>query len=74
MLSKQETSYHIAKPEQDRCGECKWFDRHDSCKWVAGRISPYGWCELFHRKQSSSRLAGKSESDRAYVRTMREAK
>ncbi len=34
-----------------RCGGCLHFQPPTSCKVVAGRISPNGWCKLFAAKR-----------------------
>jgi hypothetical protein len=34
------------------CAICTYFEPPSSCKLVAGRIVPNGWCELFSPKKS----------------------
>lgn len=71
-LAKSDVSYHIAKPDQDHCDECKWFLRPGSCRLVKGTISPQGWCMVYHAV-GTSRLARKQDIDRDYVARMRRA-
>ncbi len=33
-----------------RCGSCRQFQPPSSCKVVAGKISPNGWCSLYFAK------------------------
>jgi hypothetical protein len=32
------------------CSECRFFVKPASCKLVAGKISPNGWCSFFAKK------------------------
>lgn len=33
-----------------RCGNCRQFQPPSSCKVVAGKISPNGWCAIYAAK------------------------
>ena len=35
-----------------RCGGCRHFQPPATCKVVAGRISPNGWCKLYFAKSA----------------------
>lgn len=49
--TKAEAQYGRAKPDGDRCDECRWFEveRPRGCEIVEGTIEPGGWCKFFHR-------------------------
>jgi hypothetical protein len=47
----QATAAYQATPKGDqRCDNCSLFVAPASCKFVAGTISPSGWCKLYAKK------------------------
>jgi hypothetical protein len=47
----QVTANYQDKPKGDqRCEGCTNFQPPNACKFVVGRISPRGWCQLFVKK------------------------
>lgn len=34
-----------------KCSQCRFFMKPNSCQVVAGDISPEGWCNLFQAKK-----------------------
>lgn len=70
MLARDYAQYGRAKAGGDRCDECRWFTGA-ACEIVEGKIAAGGWCRFFHEKKGN--MAGKQDSDRAYVRQMRAA-
>lgn len=47
----QMTANYQDKPKGDqRCEGCANFEPPSGCKFVEGRISPRGWCQLFVKK------------------------
>jgi hypothetical protein len=48
--SQQVAGYQNRPNGSQHCGICVYFVAPASCKSVAGRISPQGWCKLFYAK------------------------
>jgi len=48
--SKSEAQYHIARPNQDHCSQCEYWDGNGGCSKVRGDISPRGWCNHFEKE------------------------
>jgi hypothetical protein len=75
-LTKQEADYGKAKPDGDRCGECKWFEieRPNTCEIVEGDIQVNGWSKFWHDNshRRGSRLARQQDRQRHQVTSMRE--
>jgi hypothetical protein len=47
----QDVVHYQPEPKGDQfCADCKSFLAPTHCKWVAGEISPGGWCRLFKKK------------------------
>jgi hypothetical protein len=46
-LSQREADYQDSPKDIRMCGTCSLFVPPQSCKVVAGEISPEGWCKLF---------------------------
>jgi hypothetical protein len=49
-LKKGEIGYQPSPKNGKKCDQCKFFVAPKSCKYVAGAISPEGWCELWVAK------------------------
>jgi hypothetical protein len=50
--SQQVAGYQNTASGGNRCGNCAQFQPPATCRVVAGRISPQGWCRLFFPKTS----------------------
>jgi hypothetical protein len=51
--SPQQVAGYQDRPNgADRCSNCLNFQPPSSCKVVAGRISPDGWCRIYAVKHS----------------------
>ncbi len=46
-LPQDQVSYQGAPKGEKRCRDCVNFEGVDSCRVVAGTISPDGWCRLW---------------------------
>jgi hypothetical protein len=47
----QDVVHYQSEPKGDQfCADCKSFVAPTHCKWVAGEISPGGWCRLYKKK------------------------
>jgi hypothetical protein len=49
-LPKTAVGYQDHPNEDKQCSECNFFVAPNSCKSVAGEISPNGYCKLFAKK------------------------
>ena len=49
-MSKQAAGYQDTPKGDQRCDNCNLFQPPSSCKFVAGDISPQGWCRLWQKK------------------------
>ena len=49
-LTQAIAQYQATPKGNDRCGACANFQAPNACKFVAGEISPTGWCQLFSPK------------------------
>lgn len=50
--TKSEAQYGKAKPNGDRCDECRWARRQATrCDIVEPPIEPDGWCKYFHEHE-----------------------
>jgi hypothetical protein len=47
---QQSARYQDHPNGNQRCGTCRQFQPPSSCKVVAGKISPNGWCTLYFAK------------------------
>ena len=45
--TKQQAHYRDSPHGPQQCSKCRYFLQPDSCKLVAGTISPHGWCKFF---------------------------
>lgn len=48
--SKKVANYQESPKNGEKCSECTYFEKPDSCKVVEGTIAPEGWCKLYHKK------------------------
>ncbi len=46
-LPQDQVSYQAAPKNEKRCKDCVNFEGNNSCRVVAGTISPDGWCRLW---------------------------
>ena len=49
-MTKQASGYQATPKGDQRCDGCSLFQAPSSCKFVAGDISPSGWCRLYKKK------------------------
>ena len=49
-MTKQAAGYQATPKGEQRCDGCSLFQAPSSCKFVAGDISPSGWCRLYKNK------------------------
>lgn len=49
-VAKQTVNYQMTPKGPARCGSCAFFQAPADCNYVAGPISPSGWCMLFRAK------------------------
>lgn len=49
-MTKQAAGYQATPKGDQRCDGCSLFQSPASCKFVAGDISPAGWCRLYVKK------------------------
>jgi hypothetical protein len=48
--TRQQVQYQETPKNKQECSTCLQFVAPDSCKLVAGKISPKGWCLLYAPK------------------------
>ncbi len=48
---QQAAGYQNHPNGNQSCGNCQQFQPPSSCKVVAGRVSPSGWCKIYLAKQ-----------------------
>ncbi len=51
-ISQAAAKYQDRPHDSQHCSICTYFEPPSSCKLVAGRIVPNGWCQLFSPKKS----------------------
>jgi hypothetical protein len=49
-LPQTAVSYQTTPKDGKQCDQCTFFVAPNSCKSVAGEISPTGWCKLWVKK------------------------
>ncbi len=49
-LPQTAVGYQTTPKDGKQCGDCNLFVAPNSCKSVAGAISPTGWCKLWVKK------------------------
>jgi hypothetical protein len=49
-ISQTDASYQGTAKGDQRCDHCVNFQPPNACKFVAGDVSPGGWCQLFTAK------------------------
>jgi hypothetical protein len=49
-LPQGSVSYRATPNGSKKCGNCVLFQAPNSCKSVAGTISPNGWCSIWRAK------------------------
>lgn len=49
-VAKAAAKYQTSPNAGHSCSQCNYFLAPNSCKLVAGNISPNGWCELWTKK------------------------
>ena len=49
-LPQASVSYRASPNGSKKCGNCVLFQAPNSCKSVAGTISPNGWCSIWRAK------------------------
>ena len=47
---KKIAKYQDHPKGSQQCSKCRFFEPPHSCKLVAGKISPKGWCTFFAKK------------------------
>jgi hypothetical protein len=52
-VSKAEARYQPQPKGQQRCEICLNFQPPNQCTFVAGQISPKGWCQFFAAKENA---------------------
>lgn len=48
-VSKASVQYRNSPHGSEKCANCALFVRPSSCKTVAGRVSPHGWCMIWSK-------------------------
>jgi len=51
-MTKQAAGYQATPKGGQRCDGCSLFQAPSSCKFVAGDVSPSGWCRLYVKKSA----------------------
>ena len=51
-VSKEQVKYQEKPKGDQKCSNCINFIEPDSCKLVAGKINPNGWCILWAKKRA----------------------
>jgi hypothetical protein len=51
-MTQKAAGYQPTPKGDQRCDNCNLFQPPSSCKFVAGDISPSGWCRLYAKKTS----------------------
>ena len=51
-MTQQAAGYKSTPKGDQRCDGCSLFQAPSSCKFVAGDISPSGWCRLYVKKSA----------------------
>ena len=46
-ISQALAKYQDGQKGDDHCAACDNFQSPNACKFVEGKISPQGWCQLF---------------------------
>ena len=49
-LPQAAVGYQASPKDGHQCDQCNFFVAPNSCKSVAGEISPTGWCKLWVKK------------------------
>lgn len=49
-ISQQAAGYQPMPKGDQRCDNCTLYQPPSGCKFVAGEISPQGWCKLYVRR------------------------
>jgi hypothetical protein len=49
-LDQKTVMYQPVPKEGHACNKCQHFEAPNTCKLVAGTISPAGWCQLWAEK------------------------
>jgi hypothetical protein len=49
-ISQADAKYQTTPKGNQRCDNCVNFQPPNACKFVAGDISPSGWCQLYAPK------------------------
>ena len=49
-MTKQAAGYQATPHGEQKCENCALFQSPASCKFVAGDVSPTGWCRLYAKK------------------------
>jgi len=49
-VTQAAAGYQTTPKGEQRCDNCALFLAPSSCKFVAGEISPSGWCKLYAKK------------------------
>jgi hypothetical protein len=52
-VSKAEARYQDQPRGQQRCEICLNFQPPNECRFVAGQISPKGWCQFFAARENA---------------------
>lgn len=50
-VSKSSVAYTDSGTDAEHCSICTHYLNPTTCKIVAGRIRPEGWCKRFNRKE-----------------------
>ncbi|MFP4331953.1 MAG: high-potential iron-sulfur protein [Campylobacterales bacterium] len=48
--SKDVANYQKTPKDGEKCSDCTYFIKPDSCKVVEGSVKEDGWCKLYHKK------------------------
>ena len=49
-VSQKSVAYRPSPKGKDQCNKCALWQAPASCKVVAGKISPIGWCKIYAAK------------------------
>ncbi len=53
-VTQASVNYQNSSKDGHSCSNCKLFVAPSSCKIVAGKVSPGGWCELWNDRPGTN--------------------
>lgn len=49
-VSQKSVAYQDTPKGDQQCDNCALFQAPDACKYVEGKVSPTGWCNMYVKK------------------------